>query len=736
MKFRINRSSHRVITWIAAAVTFTAVVFTCADVTPPPVTVTTRAPAEPATYATGTLGVVKPTFPRLALVQAYRVLTRLPPIRAGAYAPVDQPTVNGNGEGLWLALRERVQGPLDPNERSRAVQSERRVGDFQWFTNCTTGTYATAARALDARIAQYGLQSREVSDWLRAQIAVLHNCGDGDLELPQPAPTWADRALQADRAYQLASAYFYSMHYPDALDRFQKIAADAGSPWQPYGRFLAARSLIREATIFEQGDRRKDFLSRAERELTAVLDDPAARPVHESARGLLTFVAARLRPLARVHELSAVLRTTPEPSDRDLIDFRLLMDAYVGDDVLRSFDPGRSVEELRQDDDLIDWLLASKGVADDSEAHALRRWRDTHSVPWLMAALWRIGPQNPEARAVLDAAAAVPRTSPAYATLSFFRVRLLLQRGERTAARAALARLPTTTGPGIDQETVNLLRAARVATADTFDELLSNAARRLVLKDDPPRDPVLGDDAARIFDRGLPLTRLADAAESPRLAGNLRGQLAVAAFTRAIVLDRPEIADRMAAVLRTQVTETRAEVTRYFAATEPLARRHAAILLLQRIPRMTTAIDGELTGLDLVVRTTSHLAHYPNDAWWCTARPDSTSGEVTLLGDGTRVAPPVFLSSAERASVEEERKVLKAAGAGREFLAREALAWSMAAKDDPDVPESLARAVHGWRLSICPAASDPMLPKRAFTTLHHAYAKSSWAAQTPYWFRD
>jgi hypothetical protein len=580
------------------------------------------------------------------------------------------------------------------------------------------------------------MQSREVTDWLRAQIAVLHNCGDSDLELPEPAPAWADPTLRADRAYQIASAYFYGMHYPDAAARFQKIADDLTSPWQPYGRFLAARSILRQATVLEQGERRKELLSRAERELTAVMSDPAARSLQDSARGLRTFIAARLRPLARTHELSNVLRTEKQPSDRDFLDFRLLMDSYVGDDVALPLDPGRSLEELRQNDELIDWLLASQGIGDDTEAHAVRRWRETRSLPWLMATLWRIGPQHPEAAAVLSASAAVPRTSPAYPTVSFFRVRLLIQRGDRATARTVLETLPSATGPGIDQEALNLLRAARVATADTFDEVLANASRRLVLKDPPPPGPVFGDDAARIFDRGLPLARLADAAESPLLAANLRGQLAVAAFTRAVVLDRPDVAGRMATVLKTAVPVLRSDVDRYLAVSDPQAQRHAAVLLLQRAPRMTTAVEGSVDGIGIVVRASSHVAHYPNDAWWCTTRPDSDAGEVTLLGDRTKVTPPVFLSAAERTALVEEATALKAAGAGREFLAREAVAWSAAATQDRDVPESLARAVHGWRLSVCPPATDRTLSRRAFDTLHRAYGRTTWAAQTPYWFTN
>jgi hypothetical protein len=88
----------------------------------------------------------------------------------------------------------------------------------------------------------------------------------------------------------------------------------------------------------------------------------------------------------------------------------------------------------------------------------------------------------------LNAASAVERESPAFATIAVARARLLIQRKDRAAARSLLAALPTNDGPGVNGETLNLLRAERVMVADTFDEFIENAPRAVVVQPVPARE--------------------------------------------------------------------------------------------------------------------------------------------------------------------------------------------------------------------------------------------------------
>ena len=127
------------------------------------------------------------------------------------------------------------------------------------------------------RVTRFGARSRDVIDWLTAQAAVFQNCAGGPLVLPPPAEAGSDARARADRDYQIAAAYFYATQYDEAAGRFRAIAANTASPWRAYGRYLAARALIRSVTV--PATRPKDALQRfaaAERELQATW--PIATP--------------------------------------------------------------------------------------------------------------------------------------------------------------------------------------------------------------------------------------------------------------------------------------------------------------------------------------------------------------------------------------------------------------------------------------------------------------------------
>src|SRR5258705_2067087 len=110
-----------------------------------------------------------------------------------------------------------------------------------------------------------------------------------------------------------------------------------------------------------------------------------------------------------------------------------------------------------------------QGEGQGGDERAVWRWQATHSMPWLAATLWTVPPGHPIADAAINAAQAVDRASPAFATIAFLRVRLLARMQRRDEARRVLAALPSTRAPGIDAETLNLLRAERVMLADSLD---------------------------------------------------------------------------------------------------------------------------------------------------------------------------------------------------------------------------------------------------------------------------
>ena len=725
--------------WAVTVATMgTAAVLACGPFFTDLITVNRAMPADPAAYGRGELGVVKPTFARRYLVQAYRTLAGLPPLPPSAAPAYVDPAQFSAPFKEWGEIQTRAL-PAAATATLKPIASTRIAADYSSFDNCLEPSFAAAVAAFRERAAYYGAASPQLGDWVAGQAAVFQNCGGTTLVLP--VPTTADDArLRADRDYQTAAAYFYATQYDEAAGRFRAIASNGTSPWRTSGRYLAARALIRSVTVPSM--RPKDALQRlaaAERDLQATLADKDAAALHVSARGLLGFIAARARPLDRLHELSRRLATAPAVDGQEVVDYTWLMDVALGE--TPSGAPPLDLAETTRGDELTAWIVDTQRRRADQ---AIERWGRSRSVTALIAALWSAPPSHAEAPALIAAAAAVPRTSPAFATASFLRVRLLIQRDDIDGARDALATLPTAPAAGIGAEALNLFRAARFAIAGSLDELLINAPRDIALAQPflpaaPAQKfdrPVWDDDVAAVFNGRLPLDQLVAAAESTRLPPRLRTRVAQAAFTRALMLDRPDAGRRTATILGQLAPPLRADLTRYVSAPDPDSRARAAVLTLLRTPGLSINVAGSDDD-DSYKRGEPRRSFghgYPLN-WWCGVNGQFEQGAgIFVTGPG---APPFprFLSDAERRAAEQEFAALKTLDAPRTYLMTEAIKWAHARRTDADAAEALALAIEGWRWSPCGTTeSRSSFPREAFALLHRQFPDSEWAKKTKYWY--
>ncbi len=734
--------------WFSAAVVagamvaggFTAWLLACGPFSDSFETFVTFEPAHRADFGRGQLSVVSPQYARRYLVQAYRVFSGQPPLPNAALTTSELHADGTTDAPLqeWTAACRRVLGDAD-----LGFDPFRRLPEYQQFWNCTDDGFRTALRTLEARVRQFGASSAEVRGWTGAQVAVFRNCSEEMLVLPEPAAPSAHPIIRADREYQTAAAYFYAMQYEEAGRRFRAIAEDRSSPWRPYGRYLAARANIRLATVAAENRPASRSFADAEADLHATLDDPEASPLHRPAQALLDFIAVRVRPVERVHALSKILSTSATVSNQQLIDYRVLLDRLVDDD------QARNRPALTEGDDLTDWVLAMQQGAGDFP-HIEQRWEASHSIPWLVAALWHLPAGHPAGGSIVDAARSVEKTSAAFPTIAFLLVRNLSAGARRNDARALLATLPAKAAPGFLPDAVNLLNAERAMLARTLDELLTSAPRTIVQRQTidrqglPPdgRDynqPALGEDAAVVFTSRLPLDRLVDAVRSDVLPARLRLRVAAAAFVRAVVLERDESARQAARILRELAPALQTDLERYLTAAGADDRHRAAVYLLARTPGLRADVPGGEDERSYEAAEPARKLDYVFHVnWWC-------GSEITRFPDTAwmewlypqRVVPyPEFLSNAERAAVDREVTALVGIGPARAYLAAEAIKWAKAKPDDLNAAETLARIVDGWRRS-CADAEPPRweLSREAFQTLHRLFPQSEWAKRTRYWYK-
>lgn len=685
----------------------------CGPFLPQALFTTRLAPLDEARFFGGRLDILQPRYRRIYLTAAYRYLTGIglvtadqqallaPPAGPDFWMAADSPAVDD-----WLAARVQVGAPP-----LRQIDRFKLLPDYVYIVNCGNDAFRNAATTLVER-GRAGVSHDDLQAWVAAQDQVFANCSGPPVPvIPAALPTPATPAMQADRAYQIAAAEFYAGDFDAAATDFLRIAADRSSPWHGIAPYLAARALIRKATLVDAA-----ATPAAQEQLRKVLADPDAAAWHESARGLLRYLRSRTNPAAVLDELAHAVESQKTGVAGAMDDYRLMLDRYAN-----------RGQVAPRDADVTDWIAAMQYTGDN---HALERWRSTHSLPWLVAALTYA--YKPDAD-LMAAAAQVPQSSPAFLTVQFHRLRLLPAREARPVLDAMLRRkLPASTR--------NLFRAERMRLARDWDELLRWAPRTevAVTYDGETESPAksartyFDDDGARILNRQVPLAVLRLAAQSSLLPPDLQLQVARAVWVRSILLNESAGARAIAPVLASLAPYLKPYVDGYLAAPDEKARGFAAAWLMLNNPGMRPSIDagaGRLT-------PTPKIDNF-RDNWWCPAdtsqRPMNAPLELLYQGSSPEAG---FLTAAQRAEARQEQTRLGAAPAAPTLMARAAVAWVEAHPDDSRAPEILHLAVRAGHYACSGDAATGRWVKRAFQLLHSRYPKSEAARRTPYWYQS
>lgn len=749
-------------------------------------------------FARGNLGVVLPDFSFHYLFVAYRYFSGRP-LRPDEIDQVISfwkwrlisPWAEGNEPPdpvkEWTDTRKLLTGP---GAQPPGISTDLPFGNYSNFHNCLPDAFHNAALALKDRVQRFGATSTDVQEWLHGQDMVFDDCG-AQRNIPSPVAPSSPAWLKADREYQIAAAYFYSGKFDQAAQEFDQIAVDHSSPWRTIAPYLAARALIRKATLKDETPAIDvAAMNEAEVRLKKIVADPSMANMHSASRKLLSFIAIRLDPEQRIHELAPVISAEhPDPNlHQDLIDYIHGLDQAQGEAPdLANPEPespeqnaisARKLSEqqyakmadLRKQDNLTDWILTFRNSGDSSRRHALEQWRHLHSVPWLVAAITKVEAGSPEVAELLQAAERVPASSPAFPTVTYFRLRLLIQAGNGEKARALLDSLLPQLRKSLTYSSLNLFLILRMNVAHSLDEFLGYAALPVADEDDgsgegpwtgyceekdcpdvfaekeqkPSGQRRFDRQTAMVFNLNLPLQQLAIATRNEALPAELRGELAASTWTRAVMLDHHDLALPLVPEISSRYPALKGPLQNYVAAGTPAEKWHAALFILLSTPGLRPYVNSGFP-------RSTHVEEIDNlrDNWWCNSmgsQPEANNfvqyneflwGPKKRSGTAKRPknAPPYpsFLSDSEIGTVESEWNKLAASGSGPDYLASKAIEWAKEQPNDPRIPEALHLAVRSTRYG-CEDKQTSSPSHKAFDLLHSHYPNSKWTKQTPYWF--
>ncbi len=689
-------------------------------------------------FVGGKLGVLQPSYARSYLVVAYRHLAGIGfdlPEREQlvsywkARATGQWDKSDTDWQERWFSSVDRVPGVptrIPKKLTAGALTFNPDTNAFELY--CAEDAYRNAVHTLDARVAQFGRTSAPVKEWALAQTQVFSNC-DGQKAIPAPPSADLPQVIAKDRAYQIAAAHFYTKQYETAHREFLAIAADPSSPWKTIAAYLAVRvvSRVDAAAAAEQAEQ--------------ILANPKLPSIHGMTYALLRRLMVEQDNPEYFHALSKLLVSHGQGNglNEEMWEFTRLFDDFSGYD---AWDLPSDVTNKKIDlkplgrDDLPDWIATFQGLRTDSAAHSYSRWKSTNTPLWLVAAIARAQPKTTQARELIEAAEALPATSPGYQTAAFHRLRLLIDSGQGQAARPVLDSMLAS--GQLNRSSTNLFRSLRMRSAPDLSDFLRFAQRAPLMitfshdsgevwplerSDDKPASDVrllrLDQDSVSVLNRAAPLVVWQHAAENTGLAPNVHRDLVIAAFTRAVLLGAEPTTQALAP-----------GVAAAFPRLAPFTRDNTsfglAFLLLHAPESTIYARPG-------VGRETEpgKIDSY-RDNWWCA---NKTAEDARSYAE--KQAPPapavLFLTPDDRNSAAAEAKKLLAAGSGATYLSRVVLAFAKAHPDDPRVPEALHLAVRAKRYA-CDAGEDPNVTRDCFRFLQNRYPKSEWARKTPVWF--
>ncbi|HSI48282.1 MAG TPA: hypothetical protein VLA61_08440 [Ideonella sp.] len=753
-------------------------------------------------YAAGRLGVLPGSHWRIFLFLAWRAANGHPlsaeevkalDLNAWRVGPwshgISMETDNADSMlKAWQAARDSAAAALPSANRPAAparIGTERSTEDWSSYLNCPADAFARAAQTLATR--------QRLPDWpawggvwLAQQDQVFANCAPDDARPGQPAPpprlpaaltAGAPAWLAKDRAYQFAAAQFYAGQYPAARSGFQAIAKDGTSPWQPLGAYLAARALVRQATLAIGPERQPDRsetgwrqpLSTARQELLALA------PTQPAAAALVGWVEARLRPRERAQELGQQLASAPmnRQTIAALGDYLRLLDGLSPQQLAQSPDPmtrwiglmqasqdgptGADPASQQPADDATEREAADRGALEGGALQRLAASLARQSAAkdskapaglWLapLLALARpAGAGMPPERVLTEAeqraALAVPATSPLYQHLRYHLARLQIEQGQGAAADAGITAMLADAKQPMSIATRNRWLGLKMLSAPTLAGFLAAVPRRVPTEEagqpiidadrtaekgtsnpepPPPQFQPADDFALRLY-RNLPLSVLKLAQRAPAMPGTETTRLAEVIWTRAVLLGDWASADDMAPLLAAPRSTTKPLWDRYAAATSPAAKREAAVVIWANTPELDPAVVND-QGLQ--------------QSWGCI-----TYANTDTTADPTHLAGPAFLSAAERDAAQAERARLQALPLRSEYLGPPLLAWARSHTADPEAPKALHFFIASTRMECrgVPAhprpKDDPATDsKDAFQLLHKQWPKSEWAAKTKYYY--
>jgi hypothetical protein len=421
--------------------------------------------------------------------------------------------------------------------------------------------------------------------------------------------------------------------------------------------------------------------------------------------------------------------------------------------------------EFLRRENLTDWLFTFQIKGAEAYLYSLSKFKQTGADLWLMTALSKADKNSSELNRLLEAAGNASPSSPAYPTIAYHTVRILVEQNKLAEARKMLDEI-LDSSDDLPVSSRNQFLSLRMKLAETLGDFLKFAQRKAFAFDwdgtsgrveefiaeqkswynaetyapqtreeyDREIDEafkeerlwqdraMFDDKTTEIINEHFPLSLLAEAERSPALPDYLRKRFAIAIWTRAILLDDFQAAAKIAPHVIKFLPETEDLMNKFLIAKTPAAKKHAALYLILKIETFTPYISSGMG-------TAGEGYKMYASRWWCEPYEGTYDDESGSFTENNFSQKPAFLSQIQSDAAQKELRKLKAISDAPKFLAAQVLEWARLSPLDKRVPESLyiVYEANGWDKYGCGNNTELQAEIGAF--LKKRYPNNEWTVK-------
>lgn len=662
---------------------------------------------------------IKPSFLRKDLTIAYRYLLgneKIKEITQEREPSSSEPALN-----QWQKARQNALGLSSSKSPEIKTYKYTQGGSYNSFVNCYDDAFQFAAKTLTKRVELYGIKSKEVLAWITGQDIVFSNCG-GDVEnIPTNLNYPQDHLLTFDREYQIAASYFYSGNFEKARISFKSIADNKNSPYFAISNYLITRNLVRQAFITKEEGFVKENLEEALSLSSVAIKNPDLKDLKNAFTNQISRIKFYLYPKDLTKELENTILTSPSLVDFTRYDFARLLEY-------------NSVE-ARKDSSMADWILNFRSEPNtDNLDYALLKWRQTKSSPWFVSVITKITANHKDVNSILEEGRVFTKDKYAYLTVSYHRIRLLIEQSRMKAAETLLNEVLTSSLNASDKnlflnykiyfaknEKEFLRSSYLIPIGLTYDDGIEEEFTPELEK--TRKDPHFTKAFAKIWNEKIPIDTMLKVYQKEKVPNHLEQNFLFSIFARAVLLNRADITEQLIPTLR-NYPFLKKEMDLFRTAQTKEEKEFVGILTLLRLPGIKPNVQFGYFRSNLSI-----IDDY-RDNWWC------AFSELKEEKDILFSRHPIFLynrlsfiSEKEDKQANEEWKTLSAKGTAPDYLSEKVIEFSKKYPDNTYLPEALHRAVKTTRFG-CTGEKTSEYSKSAFRILHKKFPNSEWAKKT------